>query len=447
MESTKTNSHVPPGPSGLPLIGNALQMGGNDMLKRYQTLHQTYGDVVSMKLGPLNGYILFNPDDVNQVLVKNQKNYIKGMGYDGLRLILGQGLITSDGETWLQDRRLMAPFFTPQAITGYTEMMVTVIQAMLDRWQVAAEVGRPLQMDAEMMHLTMSIIGRAMFSIDLGDEMKEIGHAIRQAFDFIPSRLSGGLLPISFPLPSHRRFQRNMQIIDSFIQKRIDAGREQNEDNLLAILLKAQDNETGYKLSDQQLRDEIATLFFAGFETTARSLSWGWYLLGRHPQSFSQLAEEARREIGDSLPDISKLKYSRMVVDETLRLYPPTALLARQNVAEDTIGGYTIPAGSMVILVPYVVHRYPGIWDQPDDFDPERFSVQSAPRPKQAFIPFASGPRICLGNSFALLEMVLTFSMAAAKYRLTPIDSGEITPHFSGAIRPNRPLWMKVKTI
>ena len=446
MNSTKTNLSLPPRPSGLPLIGNALQMGGKDVLKRHRILHQTYGDVVSMKLGPLNGYLLFNPDDVHQVLVKNQKNYVKGIGYDGLRLMLGQGLVTSDGETWLQDRRLMAPFFTPQAVTHYTEMMVEVVQAMLDRWQSAAEARRPIQMDEEMMRLTMSIIGRAMFSIDLGDEMEEVGQALREAFEFIPSRLSGGMLPISFPLPSHRRFQRNMQVIEDFIQKRIAAGREQNGDNLLAILLKAQDSETGYQLSDQQLRDEVATLFFAGFETTARSLTWGWYLLGRYPQSFKQLAEEARREIGEGIPDLSRLKYSRMVVDETLRLYPPTALLARQNVAEDTIGGYTIPPGSMVVLVPYIVHRYPGIWDQPDDFDPERFGAQAAPRPKQAYIPFASGPRVCLGNSFALLEMVLTFSMAAARYRLTPIDSGEIEARFSGTIRPNRPLWMKVET-
>jgi cytochrome P450 len=361
--------------------------------------------------------------------------------------MLGQGLVTSDGETWLKDRRLMAPFFTPAAVTRFTEMMAEVVQTMLDRWQTAAEARRPIQMDDEMMHLTMSIIGRAMFSIDLGDEMEEVGQALRQAFEFIPSRLTGGLVPISVPLPSHRRFQRNMQIIENFIQKRIAAGREQNGDNLLAILLKAQDSETGYQLSDQQLRDEIATLFFAGFETTARSLTWGWYLLGRHPQSFNLLAEEARREIGAGTPDLSTLKYSRMVVDETLRLYPPTALLARQNVAEDTIGGFTIPPGSMVVLVPYIVHRYPGIWDQPDDFNPERFSEQAAPRPKQAYIPFASGPRVCLGNSFALLEMVLTFSMAAARYRLTPIDSGKIEAHFSGTVRPNRPLWMKVEKI
>ena len=161
--------------------------------------------------------------------------------------------------------------------------------------------------------------------------------------------------------------------------------------------------------------------------------------MGRNPQAAARLADEACRELGAGRAvDVSKLRYSRMVVDETLRLYPPTAMLARQNVAEDTIGGYTIPAGSMIVLVPYVVHRYPGIWENPDVFDPERFGEQAAARPKPAYIPFASGPRVCIGNSFALLEMVLTFSMAAARFRLTPTDSGEIEPRFAGAIRPDR---------
>ena len=446
MIAAKSDLQLPPGPRGLPVIGNALQMGGRD-IKKTVTLRQTFGDIVYMKLGSLNAYMLFNPDDVYHVLVKNQKNYIKGMGYDGLRLMLGQGLVTSDGETWLQDRRLMAPFFTPGAIKRYTDMMVEVIQAMLDRWQVAAELGQPINMDEEMMHLTMSVIGRAMFSIDLGEKMAEVGQALREAFAFIPDRLAaGGLLPISIPLPSHRRFQRNMQIIDTFIADRIADGRQKGDDNILSILLKAQDNETGYKLSDQQLRDEIATLFFAGFETTARSLTWGWYLLSKHAEVAARLTQEARRELGDlAAVDLTKLIYSRMVVDETLRIYPPTALLARQNVEEDNIGGYVIPAGSMVVLVPYFVHRYPGIWEKPEVFDPERFAEQAPARPKSAYIPFASGPRVCLGNSFALLEMVLTFSLASARFRLTPTEPVEIVEQFAGALRPDRNLWMKVE--
>lgn len=447
MNAANSDLRLPPGPRGLPLIGNALQMGQGDVRKTL-ALRQTFGDVVHMKVGQMNVYMLFNPDHVHQVLVKNQKNYVKGMGYDGLRLMLGQGLVTSDGETWLQDRRLMGPFFTPAAITRYTAMMVEVIEAMLDRWQAAAITGKPINMDEEMMRLTMSVIGRAMFSIDLGEEMEEVGQALREAFAFIPNRFSaGGLLPLSIPLPSHRRFLHNMQVIDKFVQARIDEGRKQQADDILSILLKAQDNETGYQLTDQQLRDEIVTLFFAGFETTARSLTWGWYLISKNPGVADKLADEAYRTIknGEGV-DLGKLKYSRKVVDETLRIYPPTAFLARQNIEADTIGGYTIPPSSMVVLVPYFVHRYPGIWENPEVFDPERFDEQTAAHPKPAYIPFASGPRVCLGNSFALMEMVLAFSMVSARFNLTPTEPGEIIEQFAGTLRPNRTLWMKVET-
>jgi cytochrome P450 len=448
MTAVQSDLRLPPGPRGLPLIGNALQMGGRDMT-RTLALRQAYGDIVHLKLGPMNAYMLFNPEDVHYVLVKNQKNYIKGMGYDSLRLMLGGGLVTSDGEAWLRDRKLMGPFFTATAVNRYTRMMVEVIQAMLDRWQAAADSGQALNMDEEMMHLTMSVIGQAMFSIDLGEEKAEVGNALREAFAFIPERFSsGGVLPMSFPLPSHRRFQRNMGIIDRFIAERIAAGRKAAGDDILSILLKAQDNETGYQLSDQQLRDEIATLFFAGFETTARSLTWGWYLISQHPEVATKLTQEACRELGDlGTVDLAKLKYSRMVTDETLRIYPPTALLARQNIEADSIGGYTVPPGSMIVLVPYFVHRYPGIWENPEVFDPQRFSDEAPARPKSAFIPFASGPRVCLGNSFALLEMVLAFSMVSARYRLTRTETGKITEQFAGALRPDRNLWMKVERI
>ena len=181
------------------------------------------------------------------------------------------------------------------------------------------------------------------------------------------------------------------------------------------------------------------------FETTARSLTWGCYLLGRNPQAAARLSKEARRELENQPVDTARLKYSRMVVDETLRIYPPTALLARQNVEEDTIGGYTIPAGSLVVLVPYVVHRYPGLWDNPEQFDPQRFGEQAAARPKPAYIPFASGPRVCLGNSFALLEATMAVAAIATRYRLHLLPGQDIRPQMVGTLRPSGPVMMQIE--
>ena len=439
----------PPGPRGLPVVGSALQMGSRNVLMNYVALQQEYGDIVYVKLGPLNGYILSSPDYVHHVLVKNQKNYIKGIGYDGLRLLVGQGVLTSEGEVWRQQRRLMQPPFTPTAIMQFADMMIEITQRLLDRWEPYADRGEVLTLDAEMLHLTMSIIGRAMFSIDLGKESKEVGAAFEEAFGFIPSR-SGLALPLALPLPAHRRFQANLEIINRFIDERIAEGRRTpGQENLLSMLLRARDEETGQVLSETDLRDEVVTLFFAGFETTARSLTWGWYLLAQHPEVQAKLAAEADQVLQGRAPtidDLFQLNYTRQVVDETLRLYPPTALLARQNVEADEIGGYSIPPNSMIILVPYLVHRYPGLWPDPERFDPERFTPQaSEARPKTAYIPFASGPRVCLGNNFALLEMVYAISMAAGRYRLEMAQDEEIPFELLGTMRPTKPLQVKVQ--
>lgn len=437
-------SRKPPGPRGLPIVGNALNMGSGDIIAHYMDMWQEYGDIIYIRLGPLDGYTLFSPDFTHHVLVKNQKNYIKGIGYDGFRLLVGQGLVTSDGELWRRQRSLMQPPFTPRAMPNYFDMMVEVTQGMLNRWEVWANNEESFVMDQEMLRLTMSIIGRAMFSIDLGEEMTEVGEALDRAFAFIPSR-TNSLIPLSLPLPFHRQFKADLEIINRFIAERIAAGRQGgSQDNLLSILLQARDEKTGRHMEENQLRDEVVTLFFAGFETTARSLTWGWYLLTRHPQVIESLEAEADRLLVDGLPmdsDMGNLVYTKMVVDETLRMYPPTALLARQNVEPDEIGGYYIPPKAMIILVPYAVHRYPEIWENPERFDPQRFTPEAVlERPKNAYIPFAAGPRVCLGNNFALQEMLLAFSMTAARYHIEAVSDEEISFEFAGTIQPTQPL-------
>lgn len=447
--TTLENKTRPPGPGSSGGIASLLRGNQSGVLDSFVRMWKEHGDIVYTKFGPIHNYILFHPEDVNYVLVKNQKNYVKGIGYDGFRLLVGQGLVTSDGDLWRQQRKMMSPYFTPNAMGNFSTLMAETVSHMLDGWEEAAHNDQILHMDTEMMRLTMSIIGRAMFSLDLGNTPTEVGHALQEAFAFIPTRSMNPLIPMWFPLESHRRFRRNEKVINAFIAEQIEAGRKsEQEENLLQIMLKAQDEETGRGMDDRQLRDEVVTLFFAGFETTARSLTWGWYLLDQHPEVLEQIAVEADAVLsGHHLThtDLEQLTFTRQVVDETLRLYPPTALLARQTIEEDEIGGYSIPANGMITLVPWIVHRHTDFWTEPEKFDPQRFTPEaSAELPKFAYIPFAAGPRVCIGNSFALMEMVYAFSMAAQRFRFERDGDEPIGAEFSGTTRPTRPLMMRI---
>lgn len=443
-----TTVYDAPGPKPLPILGNVLRFGNEkNILFHFIDLWREYGDVSHVKLGSQHIYVVVEPEHVHHVLVKNPNNYIKGKGYTGFRLLVGQGLVTSDGDLWRNQRRLMQPSFTPRSIVQFFDMMVETTARMLERWHDSIRRrASALHMDAEMMQLTMSIISRAIFGVDLGVEAAEVGEAFHDAFAFVTARtMSAFALPLSIPLPAHRRFQRSLQIIDDFVERQIANGRSQpGGDTLLSILLQARDEETGQGMSERQLRDEVVTLFLAGFETTARSLTWGWYLLSRHPQVQDRLIAEVDAVLGGRRPtveDLYHLPYTRKVVDETLRLYPPTALLGRQIVVDDVIGNIHVHAGGIIMLVPYLTHRLPTLWPDPERFDPERFRPEAAAlRPKSAYIPFISGPRICLGNNFALMEMTLAFAMAAQRYRLQSTTAVEIGVAFRGSACPTAPL-------
>jgi cytochrome P450 len=348
----------------------------------------------------------------------------------------------------------MQPAFTPSAVNQYIQMMTEVTEQMLNRWEGFAMTGEPVHMDAEMMRLTTSIIGRALFNIDLSENLAEVGYAFQEAFAFVPGRTMNPFnLPMAVPLPSHRRWFKNLALIDEFVAERTAEKRQNGidpqDDSLLAQLLKAQDEETGHQMTDEQLRDEIVTLFFAGFETTARSLTWLWYRLARHQEIARKLEEEVDRVLNGRIPtadDLYQLTYSRMIVDEVLRLYPPVPIMPRQPIEDDEIGGYHIPADSLLLLVSYVVHRYPSIWDDPGCFKPERFSADlSKERPKSAYIPFANGQRICIGNNFALLEMVIACAMMASRFHLEPVTDEEVPAHFSGTTKPGRPVHLYIR--
>ncbi|MEZ4731543.1 MAG: cytochrome P450 [Caldilineaceae bacterium] len=442
----------PPGPAGLPLVGSIFRINPKrNILFNFIDLWREFGDLCHVKLGPLHLYLVVKPEHVHHVLVRNPDNYIKGNGYNGFRLLVGQGLVTSDGDLWRQQRRLMQPSFTPRATAQFVDVMVNAIEGTAARWQDAALTGQPLHIDDEMAQLTMSVISQTIFGVDLGAESGIVSQAFHEAFAFVTARtMSAFAPPLAWPLPSHRHFRRNRRIIDAFVQTQIAKGRQRNsQDSLLAILLQATDEATGQRMSDEQVRDEVVTLFLAGFETTARSLTWGWYLLDQHPEVVQRLEAEVDAALGKRSPtlaDLAALPYTRTVVDEILRLYPPAGMLARQVVADDVIDGYRISGGSIVMLIPFMTHRYPGVWAEPEQFNPERFHPdQAGQRPKSSYIPFSGGARICLGNHFALTEMVFTFAMLIARYRLHRTSQEPISYGFHGSICPTAPLWMKAQ--
>ncbi len=442
----------PPGPVGWPLIGSIFRLNPKqNILFNFIDLWRDFGDLCHVKLGPLHLYIVVKPEHVHHVLVRNPDNYIKGNGYNGFRLLVGQGLVTSDGDLWRRQRRLMQPAFTPRATAQFVDLMVDAITHTLDRWSAVVGTDKPIHMDNEMAKLTMSVMSQTIFAVDLGAESLAVSQAFHEAFAFVTARtMSAFASPLALPLPSHRRFLRNRRIIDQFVQTQIAQSRQQGVDQqtLLALLLQAVDEESGKPMSDAQVRDEVVTLFLAGFETTARSLTWGWYLLAQHPAVAQRLVDEVDATLGTRRPtlaDLHNLPYTRMVVDEILRHYPPAGMLARQVVADDVIDGLRVHGGSIILLIPFMTHRYPGAWREPEEFIPERFHPDAAAqRPKSAYLPFSGGARICLGNHFALAEMAFTFAMIAARYRLQRVSAEPIGYAFHGSICPTAPLWMTV---
>lgn len=435
---------------GLPILGNLREIQKKEILIFAEDVWANYGDLIRFKIGPVPLVFVCQPEHLYYVFVKNSANYVKGPNYDRLRLLMGNGLVTSDGELWRQQRRLIQPSFTPKVVLHFMDMMVQVTQKIVDRWQPWAEQGQPIHVDEEMKRLTMSIIGEAMFSIDLNEQSLEVGAAFDETFRYIGEGTSKPFVPpLAVPTPGNMRFKRALTVINQFIDERIAYGRAHPTDsNILTMLLQARDEDTNVAMDENQLRDEVVTLFFAGFETTARTLTWAWYLLSQNPDKRQKMQAEVDEVLHGRQPtteDLHRLTYTHMVADETLRLYPPTGFVARQAVTDDTIDGIHIPAGTILMISPHVTHRIPELWLNPDAFIPERFEPGKLDAlHKCAYVPFVTGQRICVGNSFALLEIVIALAMIAQKYELA-MPPRAIKSAFIGTTRPTEEINMTVR--
>ena len=425
-------------------------MLGADPLNYLVSATREHGDVVYLDMGPRRFYLINHPDGVKHVLQDNNRNYRKG--YEKLKPFLGNGLVASEGDFWRRQRRLMQPAFHRERIAALTTTMTEVTATMIERWRPFAERGEPIDAADEMMRLTLNIIVSTMFSTDVEREYAMLSEAFGVALEYLNTKLFSPIdIPERWPTPLNRRFLKARRTIDDVVYRVIGERRRTGNtgDDLLGMLLEARDEETGEGMSDEQLRDEVTTIFVAGHETTAATLTWTWYLLSKHPDIARRVSNEVDAALGGRTPamaDLSNLAYTRMVIDEAMRLYPPAWMFARLAIGDDEVCGYRIPAGSMVMLSPYVMHRHPAYWDNPEGFDPERFLPErSADRPKYAYFPFGGGPRLCIGNTFSQIEAQLIVAMVAQTYRLHLLPGYRVEARPISTLRPHPGVMMTVQ--
>jgi cytochrome P450 len=401
----------------------------------------TYGDVVRYR-GVWVSHQLSHPDHIQHVLQGNVANYRKGRGYKILKLSLGEGLLTSEGSLWQRQRKMTQPSFQGQQVASFVATMADNALAMLRRWEGNAGQHNVFDVVPDFMRLTLNIAAQVLFTTNLEADAESIRRTLDIGRDYSLERAwSIFPLPLSVPTQRNREYRGALANIHG-IMDRIIAGRRTapaRVSDLLTMLMEARD-ENGDPMSDKQLRDEVITLLTAGHETTTLVLAWTCFLIATRPDVVERMTAEAAFLNGRSpaYEDLMKLRYSRMVVEESMRLYPPVWTLGRTAIHEDEIGGYHIPAGSEILIFPYITQRHPQWWQDPDTFRPERFAPEnSAQRPRYAYLPFGAGPRTCIGLNFAMTEILVVLTMLLQRFRLKlAINPVNVRPDPSVTLQP-----------
>jgi cytochrome P450 len=431
-----------------PQSGSNLRKSLREMRENALTAHgpeNFSADIIAQRILWRRMFILNEPGAIRYVLLDNAANYTKSeVGRRLLEPGLGRGLLTSEGETWRRHRRIMAPSFDPRSVTGYAPIMTEVTQTLLEKWDALPD-GSEVDAAAAMMHLTLHIISEAMFSSDSDEIVEAVEGGVNQYQTLVrPSLLDLLHFPQWFarllaPLPTDGLFDEFDRKVDLLLTERGRAPDAEPKD-LLARLVAARDAETGGGMTPKEVRDQVVTIFMAGHETTSLALSWTWYLLSQHPAVEAKLHGELSEVLGGRTPkndDIASLRYTRMVIEESMRLYPPAHTTGRQPIKPDEILGHRIPAGVEVLIMPWLIHRKPQLWEDPERFDPERFAPErAAERPRFAYIPFGAGPRICIGAAFAMTEAILILATIAQRYRLRLKSSHPVEPQGLITLRP-----------
>lgn len=441
--------------AGWPLVG-ALPPMLRQPTAFLHAARRQYGDLYTLNLGPLQPIIVNHPDHVQHVLRDNVRNYRKGgKVWEIVRDLLGNGLAVSEGDYWLRQRRMLQPQFHRQRLAALTTLMTEAIDEGLHDW--VAFHGASFDLEKAFSAITLKVITKTMFGSHLSQtDIDQVTQAIPVIGRYIISGVVTRALPPWLPIRSGERFRQACQAIDKVLYAVIARGRQaladgRYEDNLLAMLLNVVDEQSGERMTDQQVHDEAITIFMAGYDTTGLGLTWALHLLLQHPEIMARLQLEIDQVLAGRTPtfaDLPQLPYTRMVFQEALRLYPPVAWLPRTAVADDVIDGFIIPAGATVIIPIFVIQQHPAFWPDAATFRPERFAaVGAAGTPNEqhpfAWLPLGAGPRLCIGRDFALMEGQLVLAMALQRFRFTAVAERPVTPKLTMALAPKDGVWVQ----
>jgi cytochrome P450 len=428
-------------PGGLPLFGHT-GIFKNDSLRTMAKWWHQYGDALRFRLGPKTFHLFSHPTLAEEVLVRQADRFVKV--YDprrpvGLALVLGNGLVTSSGAVWRRHRRIIQPIFHRARLTAMADRMVQIGERRIACWSERTE--QPIDVAAEMMVLTLEVISHTMFTTSVAQHIEQISHALRVSLRYAFDSFHNPLHPPTWlPTRRNREFQEVTAFLDGLIYNLIAERRRSGtrHNDLLDRLLEARDEETNAGLTDQELRDEALTIFAAGHETTANALAWTWYLLATHPEVKARFHEELDRVLQGNRPtvdDLPNLPYTRALFDESLRLFPPAPVIQRKAATDTRVGGLPLPAGSVVLIGTYNLHRHPEFWSEPDRFTPERWLSDDQLAARCAYLPFGAGPRACVGTHFALIEGPLLLALIGQCYDLR-LAQEHVEPQLMVTLRP-----------
>jgi cytochrome P450 len=440
----------PPGPFGNILLGNLKDLRLR-VLDFFSGLQEQYGDISTIRFSLRNVSYIQNPDYIQHVLQENNRNYTKSLRYEQLKYLLGNGLLTSEGEFWLRQRRMIQPAFHRHKLQLLADEMADITAKMCDSW-TAEFKGKAFNAAAEMMALTLEIVGKTLLNANVRSEAAHVGTALEFLLRSVNVRTRiPVLIPLWIPLPHHLKIKNAVKTINDVLDKVFTERRKNPSDryDLLSMLMEARYEDTGEQMNNRQLRDEVMTIFVAGHETTANALSWTLYLLALNPGELKKCRDELHAVLANRKPsfdDLQKLKYLTMVIDESLRIYPPAWIIGRKTIKPDKIGNYKIAAGHNLLISPYALHRDKRLWPEPEKFNPSRFEPEEIKkRPKFSYLPFGGGPRLCIGNNFAMMEMQIVLASILQRFDFELARNKKVEPDPLITLRPKGGMWMRIK--